>query len=61
VRERDRELRRRRHRRKKIRKLLTRLQTARTDDERQKLLEQLARQSPARAAEVRRTLQAGRK
>ncbi|MDR7401279.1 MAG: hypothetical protein QN155_03500 [Armatimonadota bacterium] len=54
MRVRDRELGQRRHRRERVRKLLARLQQARTAEEKQKILEKLVKRAPWRAAEFQR-------
>ncbi len=54
MRMRDRELRRRRHRRERVRKLLARLQQAKTAEERQTILNKLIKRAPWRAAEFQR-------
>ena len=54
MRMRDRELRRRRHRRTKVRRLLARLRQARTVEERQAILQKLIARAPWRAAEFQR-------
>jgi hypothetical protein len=51
---RDRELRRRRHRRERVRGLLARLHQARTAEEKQKILAKLIKRAPWRAAEFQR-------
>lgn len=56
MRERDRELRRRRHRRQKIRKLLSRIQAAKTREEKERLVQKAARIAPWRYEEFRKYL-----
>ncbi len=56
MRERDRELRRRRHRRQKIRKLLARIQAAQSRDEKQRLVQKALRIAPWRHAEFQKLL-----
>jgi hypothetical protein len=56
VRERDRELRRRRHRREKIRKLLARIQAARSREEKERLVQKAIRIAPWRYAEFQKYL-----
>lgn len=56
MRERDRELRRRRHRREKIRKLLARIQAARTREEKERLVQKAIRIAPWRTAEFQKYL-----
>ncbi len=56
MRERDRELRRRRHRREKIRKLIARIQAAKSREEKQRLVEKALRIAPWRYAEFQKLL-----
>ena len=56
MRERDRELRRRRHRREKIRKLLARIRAARTREEKERLVQKAIRIAPWRMAEFQKYL-----
>lgn len=56
MRERDRELRRRRHRRQKIRKLLARIQAAKSREEKQRLVQKALRIAPWRYAEFQKLL-----
>lgn len=54
--ERAHELRRRSHRRAKVRKLLQRLQKATSQDEKQKIFQKLVKRAPWRAAEFQKLL-----
>jgi hypothetical protein len=56
MRERDRELRRRRHRRQKIRNLLARIQAAKSREEKQRLVQKALRIAPWRYAEFQKLL-----
>ncbi len=56
MRERDRELRRRRHRREKIRKLLSRIQAAKTREEKERLVQRVIRIAPWRYEEFQKYL-----
>jgi hypothetical protein len=56
VRERDRELRRRRHRREKIRKLLARIQAAKSREEKERLVQKAIRIAPWRYTEFQKYL-----
>jgi hypothetical protein len=56
MRERDRELRRRRHRREKIRKLLSRIQAAKTHEEKERLVQKAIRVAPWRYEEFQKYL-----
>ncbi|MCS7174071.1 MAG: hypothetical protein N0A24_12055 [Armatimonadetes bacterium] len=51
LRERDRELRRRRHRRERIRKLLKRFQAAQSREERERLVQKMIKRAPWRYQE----------
>ncbi len=51
LRERDRELRRRRHRRERIRKLLARFQRAKTAEEREQIVQKMIKRAPWRYPE----------
>lgn len=56
MRERDRELRRRRHRREKIRKLLSRIQAAKTREGKERLVQKAVRIAPWRYEEFQKYL-----
>ncbi len=56
MRERDRELRRRRHRREKVRKLLARIQAAKSREEKERLVQKATRIAPWRYAEFQKYL-----